>query len=634
MQIKSFPLDRSMTTKLPSQEEFESWTASQVADLLRQFGMPESAVVVEKLCMNGSHFLNASDYELSRFKAMHQPKLQKMVHDIKKNESGIINKFKKFQNEQVALICKTGKDTWDRLKKKPPPSLPQRDYASEHADNEEEQWSDDFDSDYENPDDHSDSEMYVVPSEENPDDSYEPPPSEKEKKKIPSAFPISRGEYADNRTSHQQLPPINKPLPSTPSPAMSRPKKPCVPSMPLPSPAAKPKLPPKPKECNDDEDNYIVPVDNDDNYIEPTESSMSLPTRSPVNRFMKTTKPAPPISPKPSLTSNMQEVYEVPEEEEKPSPPPVTRFTKPLMFMPAQNTEHSHMHTVTRESPKQETSRNILPLPRSRLHPKTDHEANNNDESQRFNNTQESRFPTGAAPSPLPRGLKKTSLAVISPKPCLPSRETLSANEEKPTAAERRRNSNQELPLPPLPSGVQKPLLQKSSILPRPCVLWNQTKSHVDAQVTFSTLEVPEAANRSLGASPPSSTSSISSSADQDAGVHSKAWYAATCDRKMAEDALYRSNKDGSFLIRKSSGQDSRQPYTLVVFYNRRVYNIPIRFIESTRQYALGREKSGEERFDSVAEIVENHQRTSLVLIDSQNNTKDSTKLKHIVRVS
>ncbi|XP_039927130.1 B-cell linker protein isoform X4 [Hirundo rustica] len=519
-------------------------------------------------------------------------KLQKMVHDIKKNESGIINKFKK-------------------LKKKPPPSLPQRDYASEHADNEEEQWSDDFDSDYENPDDHSDSEMYVVPSEENPDDSYEPPPSEKEKKKIPSAFPISRGEYADNRTSHQQLPPINKPLPSTPSPATSRPKKPCVPSMPWPSPAAKPKVPPKPKECNDDEDNYIVPVDNDDdNYIEPTESSTSLPTRSPVNRFMKTTKPAPPISPKPSLTSNMQEVYEVPEEEEKPSPPPVSRFTKPLMFMPAQNTEHSH--SMTRESPKQDASRNILPLPRSRLHPKTDHEANNNDESQRFSNTQESRFPTGAAPSPLPRGLKKTSNAVISPKPCLPSRETLTANEEKPTAPERRRNSNQELPLPPLPSGAQKPLLQKSSILPK----------------------VPEAANRSLGASPPSSTLSISSSADQDAGVHSKAWYAATCDRKMAEDALYRSNKDGSFLIRKSSGQDSRQPYTLVVFYNRRVYNIPIRFIESTRQYALGREKNGEERFDSVAEIVENHQRTSLVLIDSQNNTKDSTKLKHIVRVS
>ncbi|KAM9549923.1 B-cell linker protein isoform 6-T6 [Guaruba guarouba] len=548
-----------MATKLPSQEEFENWTAFQVADLLRQFGMPESAVVVEKLRMNGSHFLNISDYELSRFKIMHQPKLQKMVHDMKKNESGIINKFKKFQNEQVALICKTGKDTWDRLKKKTPPSLPRRDYAAEHADNEEEQWSDDFDSDYENPDDHS--EMYVVPSEENPDDSYEPPPSEQEKKKIASAFPISRGEYADNRTSHQQLPPISKALPSTPSPATSRPKKPSVPSLPLPSPAAKPKVPPKPKECSDDEDNYIVPVDNDDdNYIEPTESSMSLPTKSSVNTFMKMTKSAPPTSPKPPLVSDMQEVYEVPEEEEKTVPPPVTRFAKPIPSVPAQNTEHSHMHSMTRESPKLDTSRNILPLPRNRLHPKPEHEANNNHENHSFNNTQESRFPTGPAPSPLPRGLKKTSNVINSPKPCPPSRETLTTNEEKPTAAERRRGSSQELPLPPLPSGVQKPLLPKSSILPK----------------------VPEAAIRSLGTPPHSSISSISSTADQDAGVHSKAWYAATCDRKTAEDALYRSNK----------------------------------------------------RFDSVAEIVENHQHTSLVLIDSQNNTKDCTKLEHIVRVS
>ncbi|XP_025949942.2 B-cell linker protein isoform X2 [Dromaius novaehollandiae] len=552
-----------------------------------KFGMPESAAVIEKLGMTGSQFLNISEYELNRFKIMHQPKLQKMVHDIKKNETGIINKFKK-------------------LKKKPPPSVPQRDYASEHADNEEEQWSDDFDSDYENPDDHSDSEMYVVPSEENADDSYEPPPSEQEKKKIPSAFPISRGEYADNRTSHQQPPPINKPLPTMPSPASSRPKKPSKPSLPLPSTVPKPKVPPKPKECSDDEDNYIVPVDNDDdNYIEPTESSTSLPTRPPVNRFMKpTTKSAFPTPAKPSLTSDTQEVYEVPEEEEKPSPPPVTRFTKSLPSTPPQNTEHSHMHSM---SPKLDTSRNIVPLPRNRLHPKADREANNNEESHSFSSTQESRFPTGAAPSPLPRVIKKTNA-----KPSLPSREALTVNEEKPTAPERRRGSSQEPPLPPFPSGVQKSLLQKPSTLPK----------------------VPEAANRSLGASPRSSFSSVSSTADQDAGVHSKAWYAATCDRKTAEDALYRSNKDGSFLIRKSSGQDSRQPYTLVVFYNRRVYNIPVRFIESTRQYALGREKNGEERFDSVAEIVENHQRTSLVLIDSQNNTKDSTKLKYIVRVS
>lgn len=47
--------------------------------------------------------------------------------------------------------------------------------------------------------------------------------------------------------------------------------------------------------------------------------------------------------------------------------------------------------------------------------------------------------------------------------------------------------------------------------------------------------------------------------------------------------------------MRKSSGQDAQQPYTLAVFYNARVYNIPVRFIAATQQYALGREKSGEE---------------------------------------
>uniref|UniRef100_A0A3Q2CHY2 SH2 domain-containing protein n=1 Tax=Cyprinodon variegatus TaxID=28743 RepID=A0A3Q2CHY2_CYPVA len=81
----------------------------------------------------------------------------------------------------------------------------------------------------------------------------------------------------------------------------------------------------------------------------------------------------------------------------------------------------------------------------------------------------------------------------------------------------------------------------------------------------------------------------------QDGDVYNKPWFASTCDRKTADDALLRSNMDGAFLVRKSSGQDVQQPYTLVVFYNGRVYNIPIRFVPSTRQYALGREKKGEE---------------------------------------
>lgn len=114
----------------------------------------------------------------------------------------------------------------------------------------------------------------------------------------------------------------------------------------------------------------------------------------------------------------------------------------------------------------------------------------------------------------------------------------------------------------------------------------------------------------------------------QEADVYNKLWYASACDRKTADDVLHQTNKvrtllrratlytclsgqfaayikpcwvwsfyvqDGAFLVRKSSGHDTQQPYTLVVFYNGKVYNIPIRYLQTTQQYALGREKKGEE---------------------------------------
>jgi len=54
--------------------------------------------------------------------------------------------------------------------------------------------------------------------------------------------------------------------------------------------------------------------------------------------------------------------------------------------------------------------------------------------------------------------------------------------------------------------------------------------------------------------------------------------------------------QDGAFLIRHSSAQGGRQPYTLAVLYQQKVFNIPIRFLGETRGYALGKEgKKNEE---------------------------------------
>lgn len=58
------------------------------------------------------------------------------------------------------------------------------------------------DSDYEHPDEHSDSEMYVLPAEETGDDSYEPPPAEQETRTVHPALPFARGEYVGEAAPH------------------------------------------------------------------------------------------------------------------------------------------------------------------------------------------------------------------------------------------------------------------------------------------------------------------------------------------------------------------------------------------------------------------------------------------------
>ncbi|XP_006831250.1 PREDICTED: B-cell linker protein [Chrysochloris asiatica] len=440
---------------------------------------------------------------------------QKMVHDIKNNEGGIMNKIKK-------------------LKAKPPPSVPQRDYASGSAADEEDQWSDDFDNDYENPDEHSDSEMYVMPAEENGDDSYEPPPAEQEMRTIHPALPFTRGEYIDNRSSQRLSPPVSKTLPSKPSWTSSKTR--LTSTLPIPTSLQKPQVPPKPRELLEDEADYVVPVeDEDENYIHPTESSSPPFEKAPmVNR-----------STKPSHSS-------------KPFSPPGT--------VSGQNS-----------------------------------------------GTWESKLPSSpVAPSPLPRAGKKPATP-LKTTPIASHQNASSTCEEKPIPAERHRGSSHRqeaahLPaLPPAPKQIH----QKPIPLPR----------------------FPEGGSPTMNGPLPN-FSLNSNLSEQEAEVHCKPWYVGDCDRKSAEEALYKSNKDGSFLIRKSSGHDSKQPYTLVVFFNKRVYNIPVRFIEATKQYALGRKKTGEEYFGSVAEIIKNHQHSPLVLIDNQNNTKDSTRLKYAVKIS
>uniref|UniRef100_A0A667GG52 B cell linker n=1 Tax=Lynx canadensis TaxID=61383 RepID=A0A667GG52_LYNCA len=384
--------------------------------------------------------------------------LQKMVHDIKNNEGGIMNKIKK-------------------LKVKAPPSVPQRDYASEDLADEEEQWSDDFDSDYEHPDEHSDSEMYVLPAEETGDDSYEPPPAEQETRTVHPALPFTRGDYIDNRSSQRQSPPFSKTLPSKPNWPSAKTR--LTSTLPALTSLQKPQVPPKPKDLEDEAD-YVVPLeDEDENYIHPTESSSPPAEKAPtVNRSTK------------------------PNNASKPASPPGTA-------------------------------------------------------SGRNSGAWDAKSPSPAAPSPMPRAGKKPATP-LKTTPLTPQQNASTVCEEKPIPAERHRASShrqenmQSSVFPP----AQKQIHHKPVPLPR----------------------FPEGGSPAVDGQ----FSSNPHLSEQEADIHCKPWYAGACDRKSAEEALYRSNK----------------------------------------------------YFGSVAEIIKNHQHRPLVLIDNQNNTKDWTRLKYAVKVS
>ncbi|XP_058652280.1 B-cell linker protein isoform X3 [Onychostoma macrolepis] len=530
---------------LPTREQCEGWSPTQVAALLSQHNMKDCADAVQRNKIDGCRFLTLSDGDLNKFSFIHRPQLQKIVQDIKKNDDSLFNRLKRFQTEQTANILKTGRNTLDRIKKKRPPKVPVRDYQGEAPDSER-----DSDSDF-------DSDTYEDPQGDH-DDNYEPPPRLEGHMK---AFTVSqsitnpRGEYVDS--------------------CRGRPAKPNHPFH-----TQQRHKPPRPTHrslAEEDDGDYIEPEGeaDDDNYIDPTVKTLSKPT---INRAVK---PA-------HAHVNSPDFYEVPDLKENSQSKtrsnmtlqPNNTHTAPPKASPRMNFRRP---TITPQEPQSEDEYEVCDA---------DDSVNDGPED-----TTEARRPS--MPTPRPRDMKKPNPA-LTPKPNIAHRDS-EATSIKTTPVTISRSPPDTMQSPS-PTGFHRAKMP----LPR---------------------QLP---SQSRGTLPSDSRSARDT--EEEAGVYKKVWYASSCDRKTAEDALIRSSKDGSFLLRKSSGVDAQQPYTLVVFYNSRVYNIPVRYITSTKQYALGKEKQGEERFSSVSDIIENHQKNPLVLVDTQSNTKDSTKLRHAVK--
>ncbi|XP_016420880.1 B-cell linker protein [Sinocyclocheilus rhinocerous] len=339
--------------------------------------------------------------------------------------------------------------------------------------------------------------------------------------------------------------------------------------------------PPRPTHrslAEEDDGDYIEPEDeaDDDNYIDPTEKTLRKP---PFNRAVKPCVPARVSAP------DFYEVSDMKENSQSKTRSNTTLQPNTHMAPPkASPRMNIRRPTITPQEPQSEDEYEVC-------------EADDS-VSEGPEEATEARRPS--MPTPRPRDLKKPNPA-LTPKPNIAHRDS-EATSIKTTPVTISRSPPDTMPSPS-PTGFHR-----AKYMPLPRQLPSQSRGTLPSE------------------------SRSARDAEEEAGVYKKVWYASSCDRKTAEDALLRSAKDSSFLLRKSSGVDAQQPYTLVVFYNSRVYNIPVRYIASTKQYALGKEKQGEERFSSVSDIIENHQKNPLVLVDSQSNTKDSTKLRHAVK--
>ncbi|MCJ8740727.1 hypothetical protein PDJAM_G00062370 [Pangasius djambal] len=95
------------------------------------------------------------------------------------------------------------------------------------------------------------------------------------------------------------------------------------------------------------------------------------------------------------------------------------------------------------------------------------------------------------------------------------------------------------------------------------------------------------------------------------------AWYVGQVTRGQAEGSLRRVNRDGAFLVRDSSKGSVTQPYTLMVLYQNKVFNIQIR--KAQDGFLLGTGLKSSEVFSRVSDIINQHRQMPLLLIDAKN---------------
>uniref|UniRef100_A0A8C1TWQ7 SH2 domain-containing protein n=1 Tax=Cyprinus carpio TaxID=7962 RepID=A0A8C1TWQ7_CYPCA len=122
-----------------------------------------------------------------------------------------------------------------------------------------------------------------------------------------------------------------------------------------------------------------------------------------------------------------------------------------------------------------------------------------------------------------------------------------------------------------------------------------------------------------------------SSPSERENGLEDQNWYVGAVSRVDAEHALHLVNREGAFLVRDCSKSTTYEPLVLAVFYDKRVFNIQIRFSDETSKYSLGTGLRTNDRFDSVTDIIRFHSIFPIVLIDGRKPSASANQRRQCV---
>ncbi|XP_054584026.1 SH2 domain-containing protein 6, partial [Eptesicus fuscus] len=178
--------------------------------------------------------------------------------------------------------------------------------------------------------------------------------------------------------------------------------------------------------------------------------------------------------------------------------------------------------------------------------------------------------------------------------------------------------------VPARPQTLSSQVLMPPAPLPRTSAVPRPPMAPQEAQGGAANATSKAGRSSSLSSAAPTGRGS----AAEDGSLLGQPWYSGNCDRHAVDSALLRCQKDGAYTVRPSSGPRGSQPLTLAVLLHGRVFNIPIRRLDGGRHYALGREgRSHEERFSSVAAMVQHYMQHPLPLVDRHSGSRQLTCL-------